>query len=240
MLYQHFSLGHAQYIWNLRQNEKVVNVFSSLYGVDDLLTSFDGLSFLPPMGKFHKEDWLHCDQSFKRNDFECIQSWVTGYDVEMGDATLVVLEKSHLLHSLFRQKFSVDDPKDWYKLNSEQVDWYIKNGCKRRSILCKAGDMVLWDSRTIHAGQNPIREKNSDTYRHVVYICMTPLYLSSDKNLEKKRDAFEKMRMTTHWPHKQKLFHPSPRTYGNDIEEITQLPKPILTEVGMKLAGFIN
>ena len=65
----------------------------------------------------------------------------------------------------------------------------------------------------------------------------------SKKNLrkhlfKKKKKAFEEMRMTTHWPHKPKLFPKMPRTYGNVIPPVEDISPPVLTELGRKLAGF--
>lgn len=84
MLLQQWSVGHAQFIWDLRQNPSVVNVFSHLWSVpqEDLLTSFDGASFhMPPettgFGWYRENMWLHTDQSYQRPLFECVQSWLT-------------------------------------------------------------------------------------------------------------------------------------------------------------------
>lgn len=44
--------------------------------------------------------------------------------------------------------------------------------------------------------------------------------------------------MTSHWPHKIKLFPMKPRTYDGPIPKTLDLPKPILSELGKKLAGF--
>ena len=51
MLMQTYSVGHAQFIWDIRQNPKVANVFSKIWSCqpEELLTSYDALSFhLPP------------------------------------------------------------------------------------------------------------------------------------------------------------------------------------------------
>ena len=112
MLLQCYGVGHAQHIWDVRQNPAVVDIFARLWGVskESLLVSFDGSGVhLPPEfldGRgWYMKDWLHSDQSFNRSKFECVQSWVTGYDVRPGDGTLVVLEKSHLLHGEFKKPF---------------------------------------------------------------------------------------------------------------------------------------
>ena len=50
MLLQHWKVGHSQFIWNLRQNPKIVNIFAKIWDCkqDELLTSFDGASFHLP------------------------------------------------------------------------------------------------------------------------------------------------------------------------------------------------
>ena len=107
MLIQQYGLGHAQFIWNLRQNPKCVEIFAKLWNCspEELLVSFDAASFhMPPevtnIG-WHRKTWVHTDQSYLRNDFECIQSWATAFDVNEGDATLAFYEKSHKFQSAY-------------------------------------------------------------------------------------------------------------------------------------------
>jgi hypothetical protein len=94
-----------------------VDVFAALWGCSahDLLVSFDAASFhFPP--EVPGVGWedpvshdLHTDQSFTRNDFECIQAWVTANHVDTGDATLALLEGSHLYHGDFAAHFGITD-----------------------------------------------------------------------------------------------------------------------------------
>ena len=65
-----------------------------------------------------------------------------------------------------------------------------------------------------------------------------PRRLATEANLRKKQQAFNNIRSTSHWPHKPKLFAKKPRTYGRELPEITPIEKPVLTEIGKKLAGF--
>ena len=102
MLLQQWQVGHAQYVWDIRQNNKIVNVFSKIWDCDvnDLVTSFDGVSIhFPPeitkRGWFRKQ-WYHTDQSFLNPEFNCIQSWVTAYDINEGDATLSFIEGTNI------------------------------------------------------------------------------------------------------------------------------------------------
>src|SRR5438045_4783146 len=51
MLLQRFGIGHSKLLWDLRQNEKIIDVFATLWNTnaEDLLVSFDGASFhFPP------------------------------------------------------------------------------------------------------------------------------------------------------------------------------------------------
>ena len=245
MLLQHFGLGHAQFIWNIRQNPKIVSVFSKLWNCknDELLTSYDGLSIhFPPeitkRGWYRSNDWLHTDQSYVRNNLECIQSFISGYDIEEGDATLTVLEGSHKFHKEFSKKFNIKNTEDWYKLNEIEYKFYIDKGCKRTCIKCPAGSLVLWDSRTIHSGMESLKERKNPKLRFVVYVCQTPRKFANPSILLKKQKAFEEGRITNHWPHKPKLFPKTPRTYGKPLPEITLLKPAVLTELGKKLAGY--
>ena len=207
MLIQHWNIGHAQFNWDVRQNPKVVDVFAKLWSVkqDELVTSFDGASVhLPPevtkLGWYRGNDWFHCDQSFMDNEFKCVQTWVTAYDVNEGDATLAFLEKSHKYHKDFKEEFDITDKTNWYKLKTEEVDYYLNKKCAKTYIKCPAGSMVLWDSRTIHCGRESRKERDRPNFRGVSYVCMKPRSLSTQKDLEKKRKAFNEMRTTSHWP----------------------------------------
>lgn len=246
MLLQQYQIGHAQFCWDIRQNTKVINIFENIWVSpgEELLTSFDGAAFhFPPEDTnrgWYRKTWYHTDQSYTRPEFECIQSWVTGYDVEEGDATLALMEGSNKYHKEFRDEFNINDKSNWFRLEEEeQVKFYKDRGCKDTRIKCDAGSMVFWDSRTIHCGTEAVRGRINKKIRNVVYVCMTPRKLATDANLKKKRKAFEEKRTTSHWPHKPKLFPLKPRLYpGMEEPNITDIKEPVLTELGKKIAGY--
>ena len=77
MLLQYWNVGHAQVSWNVRQNIKIAEIYSKLYDckLEDLLVSYDGLSFNPPPEEtkrgWNKNNlWLHCDQSYTQNELK--------------------------------------------------------------------------------------------------------------------------------------------------------------------------
>ena len=247
MLIQNWSIGHAQFIWDVRTNLKVIQPFEKIWGVDkeDLLVSFDGASFhFPPevtnFGWVNPDkSWLHSDQSFSRNAFECAQGWINAYDTNDGDATLTVLEGSNKFHSEFSNHFGANSSDDWFVLQQGHLDWYMQTKCCAKvNIKCPAGSLVLWDSRTIHSGKEPDKNRAQPNYRCVVYVCYTPRNLASKNILNKKINAWENLRTTSHWPHNPKLFPIYPHTYGKPLPNIVQIPKPEINDLGYRLIGY--
>ena len=248
MLIQHWSIGHAQFIWDVRTNLKVIAPFEKIWNTqkEDLLVSFDGASFhFPPettgfgWSKPNHKSWIHCDQSYLRNGFECVQGWINAYDTNQGDATLTVLEGSNRYHEEFKNHFNKTEKDDWYMLDEEEINWYVNTkGCVKNNIRCPAGSLVLWDSRTIHCGKEPNKNRLVPNYRCVVYTCYTPRSKSTFSSLNKKIQAFENLRTTSHWPHKPKMFPKKPRTFGAPLPNITQIPRPVISDIGYRLIGY--
>lgn len=247
MLVQHFKVGHMQEIWNARQHTNVHKVFKHIWDTKELTVSFDGCSFgLQPevTGRgWQRNGWMHLDQSPHRSDFECVQGWLTALDVEKGDATLTVLEGSHKHHAAFAKHFKLDHDKsfrnDWLKLEEEHLKWFKAQGCVQRFIECPAGSVVLWDSRTVHAGQSPSKGRLKPKNRAVVYVSMLPQKLLKPRERLKKQWAALRGRMTTHWAAGHvKLFGKNPRTYGKPLPAIVDAPLPLFNARMAYLAGW--
>ena len=248
MLLKHWSIGHAQFIWNLRTNDKIIEPFQKIWDVskEELLVSFDGASFhIPPeitgFGWASKKDksWLHTDQSFLRNDFECVQGWINAYDTNEGDATLVILEGSHKYHCDFAKEFSERSPEDWVLLNQAQIKWYTESKkCVKKMITCPAGSLVLWDSRTIHCAKEPESKRPIPNYRLAVYFCYTPRRLASMSMLNTKINAWKDLRTTSHWPHKPQLCDIYPNTFGKKLPPIVQITRPEINDLAYRLIGY--
>lgn len=95
MLVQHWEVGHAQFIWDIRQNPKVVDTFATLWACKptDLLTSMDAMSFhFPPETTnkgYFRQAWYHTGQSYHhRTVLFC---------------TFVVLTPLFAMHSVYAQ-----------------------------------------------------------------------------------------------------------------------------------------
>ena len=245
MLIQHWCVGHTQSSWDLRQNINIVEIFAYFWdcSVNDLLVSFDGLSFnLPPeitkKGWNKGNTWYHTDQSFTTNEFKCIQSFITGLDINEYNATLSIMEGSNKYHGEFKDKYNITDKIDWYKLTKHQEEFYYNKGCNIKNITCPKGSLVFWDSRTIHCGIEADKRRTIPNIRAVIYLCYMPRNLCNEANTKKKQKAFNELRTTSHYPCKIKLFAKEPRTYGGIMPIITPIEKPILSNLGKRLAGF--
>ena len=156
------------------------------------------------------------------------------YDVNKGDATLRVLEESSKYHQELFEWNGVKKNNNWYEYSKKDKVFLYEKGCKPVNVLAKAGDLILWDSRTAHHGIEPIKEREKQNFRAVTYVCMTPRYMIDEKNLKKKKAAFGDKRMTTHWPHKIKLFS----KIKKDLN-ICEIEKPKLTCLGKKTSWIL-
>jgi hypothetical protein len=247
MLFQHWSLGQTQPVWDVRQNKNVGKVFENIWKKpkEDLLVSFDGISIhLPPeitkRGWYRGTEWLHTDQAPIKKGYHCIQGFINMYPVNEGDATLSVLEGSHKYHEEFFESIGMKDEKeDWYKMKDKEPEFFKEKGCERTCVKAGIGSMVLWDSRTMHQGIEAFPTRKEENYRMVVYVCMMPREGVSKKILEKRVNAFENRRLTNHWANNPKLFPKIPRTYGKEVPKMNEITKVELNEYGKRLVGYI-
>jgi hypothetical protein len=241
MLYQH-EVGHLQSVWNIRQRPEIKAVFAQIWDTEDLYVSFDGISVLVPpetTGRgFHRSstsDWMHVDQSPHKTGRWSVQGFLNLYDATTMDATLAVIPGSHLED---RSGFVDKDKKDWLLIPGRL------NEAVR--VEANAGDLVLWDSRTVHQGTLPIQDRptvarpieglmsgHEYSPRLVVYVCMLPKLRLTKAQRTKRIEAFANRRMTNHWG--TKLFAKAPRRYGGPPPTIVELPAPNLNAIGKSL-----
>lgn len=259
-MFQQYSNGHSQYMWDLRQNPLIVEIFARFWGVsaDDLLASFDGSNFTIPNnlntlhGKLkhnkHKKGnteagtetaapWYHLDQSLTRPEFETVQSWVSAYDVRDGDATLAFLESSHLHFAELGDSTASKSVADWKVLSDNELEFYKSCGCMEKRIACPAGSLVMWDSRTVHYGAPSLKKPHEQSFRLVGYVCYRPRYFIRSDMLCAKRDAFNSLDTTSHHPTNVRVFRKLPQKVALKYP-VNLIEPPVLTDLGRRLAGF--
>lgn len=248
MMYQKWNIGHSQHLWDIRSNPKIVDIFSNIWNVkpEDLLVSFDGMSFLPPpeitnFGWSDNDFWFHLDQSITKPDFEGVQSWVTGYDVNDGDASLVFYEKSHKLIDEFVDNFGVRIKSDWFLLDEDEEEFF-KLKCERKAVKCPEGSLVIWDSRLVHCAINPRQNREKENFRCVAYLSYAPKNKCNEEIIKQKIIGFENMKTSNHYANRPTFFQSIPYELQEyDISELIKpINKPILSNLGKSLVGFID
>lgn len=251
------SAAHTLPVWKIRSHPNVVALFSRLWKCrpEDLISSFDRICIQRPSTRTKpQKGWLHIDQGARIMNQRCYQGLVTLVDMPSTGGTLVVVPGSHLHHREFFERFPDEVSKsndNWVRFNEEQLRWWREE--KKLSpirINARAGQLVLWDSRTAHQGSYPL-PKTEPIWRWVVYTCLKPRPKPRNngadaeklrKAMAKKRRHFELGRTTSHWPVPEpitkrtktgklqldwqqiKCFPEKPRTYGNDAPVIVEPP----------------
>nr|WIL03187.1 2OG-Fe(II) oxygenase [Cedratvirus borely] len=183
-------IGHTEFCWRMR--ESVYSTFASLWGEEDLLTSFDGGCFLTGEKNIDYKNWLHCDQSRKEEGFVCMQGIVNLYDSGEEDGGTLLMEGSHKCFSTYLLQHPTDGLSAFFP-----VDPFCPtlSSCLVVKPCLKAGELLLFDSRVFHCNVAP----KSDQPRMCLYVSMTPRAGANKKELEKRVQTYEKGRMTGHW-----------------------------------------
>jgi hypothetical protein len=205
-LIQHFRLGHADFFWRLRTEPRVLETFAKIWGVpaEDLLVSFDGGNLSRPSQRQQK-GWEHLDQGSANSDLLCVQGCVVLTQCNGG---INFYRDSHALHRrFFRHRKSKGN---WYKLTEKDKDWYFNRDAKPTTVNAEPGDIILWDSRTVHWGEPP-----TDQPRLCLYVSYLPRSRANAKQLAKRLDTFAVRRMTSHWAVPVKLFPLTYQHYGH-------------------------
>lgn len=233
------SIGHENFMWQARTHNNVMAIFAKIWNIaeEDLLVSFDGCNVaVPRLPEEARPAWPHVDQT--KPGFGCVQGFLalTDSEAELAGGTYVI-PKSHKKHDfLFSANGEFYGTASRTKMfSSEEVAKFFSDSPAIK-VRCKKGDFVLWDSRLVHWGQEPIIPQG---IRLGLYICMTPRSFASPEELEKKRKAFLSGAMTAHLPHE--IYEVT-----SYFPEVTQLPKftqkPLekqyFTKTILRLAGF--
>jgi hypothetical protein len=245
MLYNRWNAGHAQHSWDIRQNPHIVNIFAEFWKckAEDLLVSFDSFGFLPPPEVTNegwytpKTEWYHLDQSLKRPYFDGVQAMVTAYDINEGDATLTFFEQSHKYIYDFIEIFGTKSDSDWVPFNSDEVNFF-NDRCKKVGIMCPSKSLIIWDSRLVHCGIGPKKERKVENTRCISYISYSNKNKISDEQLNCKKMAFENMITSNHYAHNPNYINTLPPHHDNIENYVVPINPPVLTDLGKSLVGY--
>lgn len=229
---KYYDIGHQKFVWKIRINKNIQNIFKYLWDTDELIVSFDGCCYYTK--DYNKNDtyWTHTDQSPNKKGLHCYQSFVSLTDNT--EKTIILYEKSHLLHEHYFKTIGITGNNDWQIIDKSYLDNFSDTFKK---LKVNKGDLVIWDSRTFH--QNVSGNKEIEEERLVQYLCYCPRE-KIDNNFEeqKKRHLFfENYRTTNHWPNNLSAVPMQPITYNyinhnNPIFiDYNEIDEPILDDI---------
>lgn len=239
-----YGVPHERFMWEARMEPGILKPFETLWGTDELLASFDSLNITFPNRKDvpRKPAWEHIDQSPLRRGLHCVQGIINLSTSGPEDGGLVVYPGSHLLNDEFfdtQTDKTTWEPLDRYMFSKDQLYWFAERNIKPFKVCADVGDLIMWDSRTVHYGSEP--SEASNTIRTAIYAAYTPAHLATAETLKTKADIFEEWGGTTHWPHDNVVK----RSYQTFLEDGTRDPRdrnrprelPELSDKLLKLAG---
>jgi len=217
--------GHTKASWFLRSHERVTKAFETIWSATCMLTSFDTFItwrpwFLDQKTRQTNESWapkvenLHIDQNpFHKQGLHAVQGMIPLFPVNRDIGGLQVIPKSHIdgensdqatVRRLYPEHEHHDS--DWIEFKKKDYHLFQKG----QLVQADPGDIILWDSRTIHGGHvgsSPYLHDSQkiDLTRLSFTVCQTP-YSSMEegkhhKIIRSRQQAFEAEACTSHWPH---------------------------------------
>ena len=225
-IFKFHEVGHQEFAWFIRTRPQIINIFKKIWSTDDLVTSFDGCCYMPKSVNKKDKIWTHTDQASNNSKLTCYQSYVSL--TNNSERSIIVYEYSHLYHEKYFKDRNLNNSKNWCLIDHDYLD-KIKDNKKVLSV--KAGDLVIWDSRTFH--QNQYGKPDSEE-RLVQYVCYLPKNNpKNSKAMQKKREKyFLERRTTSHWPYPINVNGLQPQTYGDESKLIdySNLTRPNLDD----------
>ena len=226
-----YGSGHTKFAWYLRDNQMLQSVFASLHNTtpDELITSLDGL-VIWRSGDEHKTDagWFHLDQNPRiKPGFESVQGLLNLLPVSSSTGGNAVVAKSHKLFphhyigsseeeagssscsSFYRQRLDELKGDDWVEIDPN--DSHLLDPNNVVTCLLKEGDLLLWDSRTVHCS---FPGNSSDScpsqYQGLIraggLVTMMPKSRATEEVLKGRTEAVRLSRTLTHWANKCALL----------------------------------
>lgn len=192
--------------WYVRACPGVKRAFEEVWETPELIVSMDAVILWRPW--WIKSSWmpitegLHLDQNpFHKPSLETVQGMVPLLPVSMASGGLKVIPRSHT-------EAAKDELKEEFPHLASCGDWCPLMSDHESAILLLAepGDLILWDSRTIHGGhvgssRPSSRPESAELARMSVTVCMVPRSKATPEVLEARRQGFLMGKIFNHSPH---------------------------------------
>eukprot|EP01032_Pedospumella_encystans_P007859 gene7859-9371_t len=159
--------NHNDFSWNARTLPLVKTAFSKIWDdEEDLIVSYDACGAFRPFtqnkGWLTNGGWWHVDQNHQcgahRQGKVTVQGLVNYYDATAETGGLCVIPGSHKHHA----EVCARAPSARMKIDYVSVPRNDPILTSQQAILvcAKAGDLILWDSRTVHCNTPALAEVN--------------------------------------------------------------------------------
>ena len=174
-----FGFSHSDFCWHARENAHVRRVFALVHGAraedeegslkedcteDHLITSFDGGNLFRPWQDRPQwktsGGWFHVDQNTRTGKVGrcCVQGIAAFTDATAATGGLVVVPGSHKKHQEVCDAWG-ENKGDFVPVG--RGDPMLQKPSKL--VTAKAGDLILWDSRTVHCNTPGVVEATAAT-----------------------------------------------------------------------------
>jgi len=234
--------GQSPFLWFSRLLPRVKTAYSKIWETDELVVSFDGMSiFRPPDFDANWEinggNWFHLDQNgINKKGRVCVQGQVNYFDAGDKDGGLVVVPRSHKsFANIFENHPQLAIGKgDFIMLTKGGPNSVWNQELKDLQpikVCAQAGDLTLWDSRTVHcnAGPQPIGfipdVKKGETWslrRIAAYVCMSPRSKVTPEISQARHRAVRLNMTCNHWP-TECVLHPLDTKKKDDQKTLIQI-----------------
>ena len=205
------GIGHSAAQWFIRAVPDVKRSFAAVWDDDDLLVSFDGMALWRPTAvnpgwrTNRGGSWLHIDQHpVGRPGFHCVQGLVSLLPSSPSTGGNVIIPGSHKLFEsipdLYTERLGrIDSGIDHFRF---PVDDPLLASSPPIMPHIEAGDLLLWDSRTVHCSSPAIDaegDPRTGLLRAASLVCMMPRSRSNASVIARRRDALASRTSTTNW-----------------------------------------
>ncbi|NCG39140.1 MAG: hypothetical protein GWP48_16690 [Actinobacteria bacterium] len=205
------GIGHSAAQWFIRAVPDVKRSFAAVWDDDDLLVSFDGMALWRPTAvnpgwrTNRGGSWLHIDQHpIGRPGFHCVQGLVSLLPSSPSTGGNVIIPGSHKLFesipNLYTERLSrIDSGIDHFRF---PIDDPLLALTPPIMPHIEAGDLLLWDSRTVHCSSPAIDaegDPRTGLLRAASLVCMMPRSRSNASVIARRRDALASRTSTTNW-----------------------------------------
>jgi len=243
------GIGHCAAQWFIRGVPNVKKSFAAIWGTDDLLVSFDGMALwrpwaIEPKWKTNRGgSWLHIDQHpIGRPGKQCVQGLVNLIATSPSTGGNVLIPGSHkkfaTIPDVYPERLGrVPVGVDHFRFPSDDP---MLAGTPPIMCAMEAGDILLWDSRTIHCSSPGVEapDAKAELMRAVSLICFMPRAMSNEKVIAQRRRAVDGVVSTTNWSDVFVNADKFPQiTQAPNIERYRRPPVPVLTDYQRALVG---